>query len=252
MNETIRLILNRRSVRVFEKKPVGAETRAELLQATLRAPTAGKLMLYSIIDVQDQAVKNTLAKTCDNQLFIARSPLVWIYLADYQRWFDYYNLTIKVDAGAELQKPAEADLLLACCDALIAAQTTVIAAEALGLGSCYIGDIMENYEVHRDLLKLPRYTFPVAMLCLGYPTKHQQERALTTRFAAENIVFTDRYHQLSSSEFEAMFAQDSRTMRKMRLESAESIGEFVYRHKFTAAFTQEMRRSVKEMLRNWA
>ncbi len=74
---------------------------------------------------------------------------------------------------APMRKPEEGDLFLACCDALIAAQTAVIAAESLGLGSCYIGDIMENYEVHRDLFKLPKYVFPICLVCFGYPTRQQ-------------------------------------------------------------------------------
>ena len=88
---------------------------------------------------------------CDNQPFIARAPLVLLFLADYQRWFDYYMLSGVEDLcrrrGEPLRKPQEGDLFLACNDALIAAQTAVVAAESLGIGSCYIGDIMENYEI---------------------------------------------------------------------------------------------------------
>ena len=60
-------------------------------------------------------------------------------------------------------------LFLACCDALIAAQTAVIAAESLGIGTCYIGDIMENYEEHEELFGLPKYVFPIRLICFGYP-----------------------------------------------------------------------------------
>ena len=55
MNETIQLLLNRKSIRAYEERPVGVEDRELLLQATLRAPTAGNMMLYSIIEVTDQA-----------------------------------------------------------------------------------------------------------------------------------------------------------------------------------------------------
>ena len=75
--------------------------------------------------------------------------------------------------------------MLACCDALIAAQTTVLAAESLGIGSCYIGDIMENYEIHRDLLQLPKYVFPIALLCLGRPARELSERSRSSRFSRE-------------------------------------------------------------------
>ena len=155
MNQVIETILKRKSMRAYEKKAITPEVREELLRATLRAPTAGNLMLYSIIEVTDQHIKKKLVKSCDNQPFIARAPLVWLFLADYQRWYDYF-----IACGVEqlcdrqhtsIRRPQEGDLFLACCDAVIAAQTAVIAAESLGLGSCYIGDIMENYEVHRSV-----------------------------------------------------------------------------------------------------
>ena len=88
MNPVIDTILKRKSIRAYMKKTIAPEVRAELLRATLRAPTAGNLMLYSIIEVADQSIKNKLVKTCDNQPFIARAPLVWLFLADYQRWYD--------------------------------------------------------------------------------------------------------------------------------------------------------------------
>ena len=193
MNQVIETILKRKSMRAYEKKAIAPQVRAELLRATLRAPTAGNLMLYSIIEVTDQHLKNKLVKTCDNQPFIGRAPLVWLFLADYQRWVDYF-----VASGVEqlcqqtktpMRKPGEGDLFLACCDALIAAQTAVIAAESLGLGSCYIGDIMENYEIQRDLFDLPKYVFPISLVCFGYPTPQQINRKQTTRFQEKFIIF---------------------------------------------------------------
>ena len=165
MNATLDLLLNRRSVRAYEDRAVSPEVKARLLEATLRAPTAGNMMLYSIIEVRDQSLKERLVTTCDNQPFIARAPLVLLFLADYQKWFDYFLVSGVGDlCRAEevtMRRPEEGDLFLACCDALIAAQTAVIAAEALGLGSCYIGDIMENYEQHREMFDLPNLDFSI-------------------------------------------------------------------------------------------
>ncbi len=148
MNSAIEAIMKRRSVRAYDSRPIEADVKDEILNAALRAPTAGNLMLYSIIEVNDAKKKNSLAKTCDNQPFIATAPWVLLFLADYQRWHDYF-LACDVEkfcarSSLSMRLPAEGDLMLACCDALIAAQTAVIAAESLGLGSCYIGDILEN------------------------------------------------------------------------------------------------------------
>ncbi len=58
--------------------------------------------------------------------------------------------------------PGLGDFGIAAQDAVIAAQNAAIAAEAVGLGTCYIGDIIENAEEVRDLLDLPEHTVPFA------------------------------------------------------------------------------------------
>ena len=257
MNETLGVILNRKSTRRFLARAVPEEVKADVIGATLRAPTAGNLMLYSIIEVNDQAAKDALAVSCDHQPFISRAPWVLLFLADYQRWLDYFEFCGTGDfahrAGLPVRKPAEGDLMLACCDALIAAQTAVIAAESCGLGSCYIGDIMENYETHRDLIKLPRYTFPICLLCLGYPTKAQKARPPTSRFDREFIVFGNSYRRLGESEFKKMFEREqARAFKNSKeLDGGVNVGQLVYRRKFTAGFTMEMNRSVKAILKQW-
>ena len=257
MNQVMDVLLKRKSIRAYEEREIEAEVRAEILKATLRAPTAGNLMLYLILDVTDQTIKDKLAVTCDNQPFIARAPMVWIFLADYQRWYDYF-LASGVDELCQQKdismiKPEEGDLFLACSDALIAAQNAVIAAESFGIGSCYIGDITERYEVHKEMLNLPQYVFPICMLVFGYPTQQQKDRELTTRFDEKFIVFENQYRQLSKDEFAEMFAErQSRLPKGKTMEGITTFGQATYFRKFSVDFTVEMRRSVREWLKGWA
>jgi nitroreductase len=223
----------------------------------MRAPTAGNLMLYSIIEVTDQKAKETLARTCDNQPFIARAPWVLFFLADYQKWFDTYNISgvaeVCAQNGKNMRMPQEGDLFLACCDALIAAQTAVIAAESLGIGSCYIGDIMENYETHRELFDLPRFVFPIALVCFGYPTRQQRERKQTLRFDRRFVVFENHYQRLRGDDFERMYHEREKQLLVNREEvrGARNLGQLMYNKKYNADFTKEMNRSVREILRRW-
>lgn len=252
MNETLRLIHQRRSVRAYEEHPVAKDTVDTIIRAAMRAPTAGNLMLYSILEIDDPELKKQLARSCDNQPFIARSPLVLVFLADYQRWIDAFVVS-GVPAycegkGEAMRLPGEGDLLLACCDALIAAQTAVIAAEALGLGSCYIGDIMEHYEHHKKLLDLPRYAFPITMVCFGYPTEAARERDLTSRFPQDTIRFKGRYRRLDDAELLEMLE----TRRRGRaMQDGVDVAQRTYLRKFSADFTVEMTRSVREAIRSW-
>ena len=258
MNSTIENIMQRRSIRAYDSRPIEADVKDQILKATLRAPTAGNLMLYSIIEVTSAEKKNTLAKTCDNQPFIARAPWVLLFLADYQRWHDYF-LASGVEKfctrnGLTMRLPAEGDLMLACCDAIIAAQTAVITADSLGLGSCYIGDIMENYEVHQAIFDLPRYTFPICLLCFGYPDqKAQAGRKQTSRFDHKFIIFQDSYKRLRADEFAEMFRGETERRFKGRsdIEGDVNIGQQIYRGKFSADFAIEMNRSVRAIIKNW-
>jgi nitroreductase len=245
MNQVIDTLLKRKSIRAYEDRPIEPEIKAQILQATLRAPTAGNMMLYSIIDVTDQHIKDTLAKTCDNQPFIARAPLVWVFLADYQRWYDYF-LHCKVDTFCQqrdisMRKPQEGDLFLA-----------VIAAESFGIGSCYIGDIIEQYETHKELLNLPQYVFPICMLVFGYPTEQQKNRKMTQRFDEKFIVFENGYHQLEHAEFNEMFAErQSRLPIGWAKEGITAVGQATYLRKFGADFSLEMSRSARGWLKGW-
>ncbi len=256
MNQVIDVLMKRKSIRAYEEREISPEIRAEILKATLRAPTAGNLMLYSILEITDQAMKDKLAITCDNQPFIARAKMVWIFLADYQRWYDYF-LASGVQELCEkkkvpMQKPEEGDLFLACCDALIAAQNAVIAAESFGIGSCYIGDIMEQYETHREMLNLPQYVFPIAMLVFGYPTQQQKNQGYTHRFNEKFILFENQYHQLGKEEFDEMFAErQSRLAKGKSMKDIKNVGQATYLRKFSADFSMEMRRSVREILKVW-
>ncbi|MDC7239133.1 MAG: nitroreductase family protein, partial [Spirochaetales bacterium] len=185
------------------------------------------------------------------------SPFAVIFLADYQRTWDYFK-TCDVEGycreqGRSLRRPGEGDFLLACNDALIAAQTAVIAAESLGLGSCYIGDIMENYEYHRKLLKLPDYVFPVTMVCFGPPDGAHSRRRAVSRFEREFIHHTDSYSSLDSDDFDRMYAP---WLRECGPEGgfrygAANFGQHMYARKFDSEFSREMSRSVREALKLW-
>jgi len=256
MNQVMDVLMKRRSVRAYEEREIPAEVRAEILKATFRAPTAGNMMLYSILDITDRSIKDTLAVTCDNQPFIAHAPMVWIFLADFQRWYDYFLASgvpeICAERNLTMQKPEEGDLFLACCDAMIAAQNAVVAAESFGVGSCYIGDIMEHYETHRDLLNLSQYVFPIGMLVFGYPTPQQLTREYTPRFDEKFIVFENRYRQLSKIELTEMFAErQSRLPTGKSMEGITTVGQAMYLRKFSAEFSIEMRHSVREILKVW-
>jgi nitroreductase len=237
MNSTIKELFNRKSVRAYTDEPVPEEMKRLILEAATQAPTAGNQQMYTILDITDQHLKDTLADTCDHQLFIASAPVVLIFCADFQKWYDAF-----CSVGCSPRTPGAGDLLLATTDTVIAAQNAVVAAESLGLGSCYIGDILERCEDHRKLLNLPQYVVPVAMLVIGWPTEQQKSRQKIQRCSLEHIVHTNCYRHMDAAELKDMLSW------KCRDKGYEEWMEAFCSRKYNSDFSKEMTRSVEEYL----
>lgn len=242
MNDIIRSLKERKSVRAYESRAIDAMHKHAILEAALQAPTAGNMALYTILDITESGLKERLSITCDNQPFIATAPMVLVFCADYRRWYDVFCAHV-----GEVRKPSYGDYVLAAADALIAAQNAVVAAESLGIGSCYIGDITENYEIHKELLNLPQYVVPVCMLCFGYPTEQQQQRCKPPRFLVENLVQENGYQTQSAQQ-----TKDMLMLREgMTEEAFEGWIQRFCQRKWNSDFSVEMSRSCKAMLDDW-
>ena len=181
-----------------------------------------------------------MVESCDHQPFIAQAPLVLVFCADCRKWYNAF-----LEYGCEPRKPGVGDLMLAISDTNIAAQNAVVAAQSLGIGSCYIGDIMENAEQQRQLLSLPEYVFPAAMLVFGYPTDQQLERPKPVRSPMAQIVHENGYRDMDAEELKQMLAVKTGTR-----DFDEWIKAFCNR-KYNSDFSREMTRSVEVFLADY-
>lgn len=243
MNDILATLYSRKSVRAYEDRAIPAEAVESILRSAVEAPSAGNQQQYTILDIEDQGLKERLAVLCDNQPFIARAKLVLVFLADCRRWLNAYAY-----AKVERRMPGVGDFLLASADALIAAQNAVVAAEALGIGSCYIGDVLENKEELGELLGLKDYVVPICMLVFGYPTEQQKERAKPRRFSARYMVQKNAYRELSEEETRAMLGE-------REAGKSPDFDEFVVafcKRKYMSDFALELNRSAEEYLRQFA
>jgi len=253
MNGTITQLFQRKSVRAFEPLPIDPAIRDLLFEAALQAPTAGNQTLYTILDITDPVLKAELAELCDHQPFIATAPLVLVFLADGRRWLGLYRA-----AGCEPRPQGPGDALLAMADAVIAAQNMVVAAHSLGLGSCYIGDILENCEQVRARLQLPDDVFPAAMLVIGWPTAQQLARRKPVRFAREQIVCENTYREATPDALRQMYlnrAEQARAERNLSGHESAVPVDFdtqlraFWTRKYESSFALEMNRSAAEYLK---
>jgi len=241
MNDVIQQLYDRKSVRVFTDQEIDEKTVDEILTAAVMAPTAGNQQLYTILRITDPALKVSLSESCDHQPFIAQAKLVLVFCADCLKWYDAF-----LSAGCDPRKPGEGDLLLAIDDALIAAQNAVVAAQSCGIGSCYIGDIMENAEIHQRTLGLPKYVFPAAMLVFGYPTGQQLQRKKPTRAEMKYIVRENTYHRMDAEELRQCL------MKNCTPETYDSWIKAFCERKYNSDFSVEMTRSVRKFLAQYA
>ena len=237
MNPIIQSLYDRKSCRIFEDKEISQKERQLILEACIQAPSAGNQQMYTIIDVQDKKLQETLSKTCDNQSFINQAKMVLIFCADFQKWYDLFSYE-----NCNPRKPGVGDLLLATTDATIAAQNAVVAAESLGIGSCYIGDILEQHDLHRKLLNLSEYVVPVCMLVLGYPAEDHFKRQKPKRCKLEDIICVDQYHRKDKQELKNMF--EHKAVNKTLNEWATAFCN----RKYNSDFSKEMTKSVQKYI----
>lgn len=239
MNEIIKALAARKSVRSYTDRKISSDCKEQILRAATEAPTAGNQQMYTILDITSQELKDKLSVTCDNQPFIATGKMVLIFCADFHKWYQAFTL-----AGCSPRRPGPGDFLLAVEDAAIAAQNAVTAAESLGIGSCYIGDIMENYELHRELLHLPEFVFPALMLVFGYPTPQQQEREKPKRAALDFIVHENAYPDFSPEEI-------CQNIADLKGSDFDQWMQRFCQRKYQSDFSLEMSRSVAAALKEF-
>ena len=97
-------------------------------------------------------------------------------------------------------------LLLGMQDASLMGENMVIAAESLGLGSCYIGMIPYEAEPLAKKHKLPKRVFPLVQLVMGYPAEDHPPRP---RYPLSFTMFENEYPAFSKADIdEAMKVMD--------------------------------------------
>ncbi|MBI9051179.1 MAG: nitroreductase family protein [Anaerolineaceae bacterium] len=240
MNTTIDLIKNHTSIRKFNEQPVTKEEEQTIIECAMRGPSAGNMMQYTIIPIRNKETLAKLAESCDHQPFIATAGLALLFVADNYKWKRFFELREVTDHGEPYKGPKIPDFMLAIQDAMIAAQNSVLAAESLGLGTCYIGDIMEQAEFHRELFKLPSHTMPVTLIVMGHFDFKPQ---LRSRFDQQYVVSEEVYPNVDEPFIDGMFDKEE--------QKQENFAQKFYSRKIEADFFKEMIRSIKVYLGQW-
>lgn len=212
MAELFNSLLNRRTIRKYSSEPVTDELLTQLLTAGCRASTTGNMQVYSIIITRDESKKRELSPLHFNQKMVTEAPVLLTFCADFNR-FGKWCLLRNADPGYD----NFLSFMTAAIDALLVAQTVCIAAEAKGLGICYLGTT--TYMAHKivEVLKLPKGVVPVATVTMGWPGERPDQ---TDRLPLESVLHMEEYSGYSDEEIERFYSE-----KEARSDSAQFVLE---------------------------
>jgi FMN reductase (NADPH) len=199
MREISDVLLGRRSIRKYSPKPVDPNLLDELLEMGCRTSTTGNMQVYSIIVSRGENIKKALAPCHFNQKMITDAPVVLTFCADFNRFNKWCRLS-----RAEPGYDNFLSFMTASIDALLVAQTLCIAAEAKGLGICYLGTT--TYMAHKiiDVLNLPGGVVPVTTVTLGWPDEFPEQ---VDRLPLEAIIHNESYCDYSDSAIQQYYKE---------------------------------------------
>lgn len=184
-NPTIELLRAHRSIRKFEDRPLDDETVQQLVACGQAAATSSNVQAVSVIQVKSPERRQRLAELAGGQGYVASAGAFLVYCADLHR-----SAAACASQGGEFEPGMTEHFIIATVDVALSAQTTVVAAESMGLGICYIGGLRNNPAEVSELLQLPDQVYPVFGLCIGYPA---QDPEVKPRLAVDAVLMQEVY-----------------------------------------------------------
>jgi nitroreductase len=194
------MMMKRRSVRNFKDQPIPEEIVAQLLDAANNAPSGGNIQPVSIILIQEKENRTILSEMVGSQPWVKNAPLSMIFCLDFNRVKRWAAMNATDFKGEQ----ALSHFLIAYADLMCAAQSVVLLAESLGLGSVYVGTIQSNMDEARERYSIPEFVLPLMVLSLGYPKSIPRT---IPKLEREVIVHREQYQSRSNEEITQAFDQ---------------------------------------------
>lgn len=200
-NPVLEVMHEHGSVRRYRSDPVPPGTVEAIVDAAQRASTSSNLQMWTVVAVTESGKRARLAELAGNQRHVEEAPVFLAWCADLARLDRVCELRGYTQVAGYVE-----NFLVAAADAMIASQNAALAAESLGLGICYIGALRNRPAEVIELLELPRLTFPVAGMTLGWPAADPHIRP---RLATEAVLHWEHY---DTSEQDRLLDQYDRAM----------------------------------------
>jgi nitroreductase len=197
-------------VRAYTGEALPEGTLETLVAAAQSAATSSNLQTWSVVAVRDADRRARLSVCANNQAHIRQAPLFLAWLADLSR-LDRVAAARgeKADANRYLEM-----FVVAAIDAALAAQNAVLAAEALGLGTVYIGALRNQPEVVSKELGLPPHVFPIFGMCVGHVDTSRPAADIKPRLSQSVIVHHEQYTTEGEAEAVASYNGHMRAFQR--------------------------------------
>jgi len=243
--DTIKTILNHRSIREYQKKEIPEEILNEILLSAARGSTTGNMQLYSIIVTKSDEMKEKLLPLHFGQKSITEAPVILTFCADFNR-FNKYCKARNVDTTSynNLQS-----FMWAVVDTVIASQNACIAAEAHNLGICYFGTTTYNADKIIDVLDLPQNVVPITTITIGYP-KNTPE--LTDRLPLEAIIHSEKYNDYSEKKINDLYSEKESlpiTQKLLEENQLDSLARIFVEKRYTKADNEHFSKIFLDVLK---
>jgi nitroreductase len=239
-------LLNRHvSIRKFKNQTIPDKLLDSIIYSGTRASTTGNMQVYSVIVTQDEKNKQKLAPLHFNQPVAADAPVLLTFVADFNRFSQWCRISKAEPGYANFFS-----FFTAAIDALLVAQNVCVAAENYGLGICYLGTTTYNAKEIIGVLELPKLTFPVTTVALGYPAENPP---LTDRLPLKGIVHHEKYRDFTGVDLRNLYAykENLETMKQFVAENkketlAQVFTDVRYKKEDNEFFSGKMLETLKE------
>jgi nitroreductase len=221
-NKTLKLLHQRGSCRSFSDKKIPEDVLNKILKAGVHAPCAGNLQIVSIIKIEDLKRRKKIQKILGGKKFIGEAPVNLIFCIDWRRNRRWAELEVAPFTATSTLRW----FLMGFEEVGIVAQSICIAADSVGLGSCYAGTILNRLKEVITFLNIPKYVFPVVLVSLGYPSgkvPNMKKHLLST------ILHDETYNDMSNEELLAAFNEKYTAPGSRRVEFSEERLKVLYK-----------------------
>ena len=172
---TLDAIFTRRSVRAYQHRKIDDETIRSLLDAAVQAPTAVHMEPWAFVIVQDEVLLKRVSDSAKASWINEAKPYEALHVPHLGRGFAARvgdpAFSLFYDAGTLIVICAKPLGPFVDADCWLAAENLMLAACALGLGTCCIGSVVPTLRLPeiKTALSIPMEITPVAPVIVGVP-----------------------------------------------------------------------------------